>query len=443
MPTYAKFNNMPKPLRSAIYAALDIQFRNPQRPTWRDLAAEISKTFSQGTTKVALESETIRTYWRTWRSDGNAGVTVRGRRYSGPPTEEEAAQFDVDAAVREALGVHAAKFLAQHSPLPSVPEYIKTNRLEDMGYDSPIEAVIPFHDYHFGSFVDPRANGGFAFYNIDVARERLTRWRNLLLRFAQREQYMTTLEEAHILAIGDDFEGHGEMFGTQKLGMQEPIGFQYLGFVDDVSNVILELLTKYKHITIYKVHGNHGRITKSAKDSYAPDNIELMAWQNIADRVRAATGGEWETMTPGGVRILRGGMVDFYIASSPRMLVKIQDTHKFIIMHGHGMKGIQSTYTGAMASKLAWNSVIGETINFMVKAHLHEAQSAEHEIGGAIIQGGCFVGPSDFSISMSRPAANLPSQELFFMHPTHGKVHHETLHLASVAEQRQYMEWIG
>jgi len=338
---------------------------------------------------------------------------------------------------------NAATFLAEQTPLPALPDQIRAVRLEEMGFDTPVEAIIPFHDFHNGSFVDPRVNGGFAFYNPDIARERLVRWRNLVMRFTQREQLTTKVEEAHLLALGDDFEGHGKMFGTQALSMAEPIGFQFLSFVDDVSNVLLTYLERYKHITVYKVHGNHGRIAQSAKDAYAPDNIELFAWQNIADRIRAATGGEWvKDMTPGGVRIMRGGAIDFYIASSPRMLVDILG-YKHIIMHGHGMKGIQSTYTGAMASKLAWNSVVGETIQYMVKAHLHEAQQAEHEIGGAIIQGGCFVGPSDFSISMSRPAASLPSQEFWFLHPKHGKVHHETLHLASVDEMRQFQEWIG
>ena len=308
----------------------------------------------------------------------------------------------------------AAKFLESRIALPPVPKIIKATQLKDMGFDSPIQAVFPFHDYHFGSKIDPRVNGGFAFYDPDLTDV----W-------------------------GDDFEGHGKMFGTQAFSMSESIGFQYLGFVDDVSNVLLSLLERYKHITIYKVHGNHGRIAQSAKDAFPPDNIELMAWQNIADRIRASVGGEWNTsMTPGGVRIMSGGAIDFYIASSPRMLLDVLG-FKFLITHGHGMKGIQSTYTGAMATKLAWNSVVGETINYLVKAHLHESQMAEHEIGGAISQGGCFVGPSDFSISMSRPAASLPSQDLWFMHPKHGMVHKEILHLASVEEMRQFQEWIG
>jgi len=433
MKTYRTFGQMPRNLKEAINKALEIQFKNPDRGTWRDVAAEISRTFSTGSERVAFEGETVRDAYRTWRGRG------RGVK---PVTEDELAAYDVDAKVREALGEKAAAFLAQHKPLPPVPDQILTNRQEDMGYDSPIEAVMPFHDYHFGSQVDPRVNGGFAYYNIDEARSRLVGWRNLQLRFAQREQITSTLADGHILALGDDFEGHGAMFGTQALQMAEPIGFQYLGFVDDMSNTLLELLNRYKQLTVYKVHGNHGRIAAKARDAYGPDNIELMAWQNIADRVRTQTGGEWEQMTHGGVRIMRGGMINFFIASAPRMLIDLLG-FKFLILHGHGMKGIASTYTGAQASKLAWNSVVGETINYMVKAHLHESQQSEHEIGGAVIQGGCFVGPSDFSLNMSRPAASLPSQELFFLHPKHGKVHHETLHLASVSEMRKYMEWIG
>lgn len=425
--TYRTLPEMPVVLRTAVKAAIEGEYANPRRGPWPQVAQRLNTRFS-----TDMTAKNLRDLYSLWRKKGNAeaplDITIP------PPAEPE-------EELQRLLRDKAAEFLSEHRPLTPVPENIRTNRQEDMGYDSPIEAVIPFHDYHYGSKIDPRANGGFAFYNIDVARERLTRWRNLLLRFTQREQLVTTLENAHFLALGDDFEGHGEMFGTQKLTMDESIGFQYLGFVDDVSAVLLSLLERYKHITVYKVHGNHGRITKSARDSYAPDNIELMAWQNIADRVRASTGGEWQEMTDGGVRILKGGMIDFYIASAPRMLAKIQG-FKFILMHGHGMKGIQSTYTGAMASKLAWNSIVGETINYMVKAHLHEAQQAEHEIGGAIVQGGCFVGPSDFSINMSRPMASLPSQELFFMHPKHGKIHHETLHLASVEELRQYVAWV-
>ncbi|KKK48272.1 hypothetical protein LCGC14_3146830, partial [marine sediment metagenome] len=93
-------------------------------------------------------------------------------------------------------------------------------------------------------------------------------------------------------------------------------------------------------------------------------------------------------------------------------------------------------------NKLRLNSVIGETINYYFKAHLHEAQSAEHEVNGEIIQNGCFVGPSLLSIEMSRAASNLPSQEFMLFHPRRGKTHHYRIHLAEVDEIR-HLEVIG
>ena len=395
-----------------------------------EIAAAVNEEFA-----VALSRESVYSVLK------RSGIRMEYAYIDGSKAQVKRREESLDQ-LRSELQENAAAFLADYRPLAPVPAQLRATRLEEMGFDSPIEAIIPFHDLHFGSFIDPRVSAGFAYYDPDVARERLVRWRNLVLRFTQREQLTTTLENAHLLALGDDIEGHGEMFGTQKLGMAEPVGFQVLGFVDDMSNVLLSYLERYKHITVYKVHGNHGRITAKARDSYPPDNLELTAWGNIADRVRVHTGGDWLPMTPAGVRVLKGGMIDFYIASSPVMLLEIL-AFKFLIMHGHGVKGLASTYTGAIDTKLRYNSIIGETINYLVKAHLHESQQAEHEIGGAIIQGSCFVGPSLLSISGSRPQANLPSQELFFMHPKHGKVHHEVLHLATVKEMRQFHEWVG
>lgn len=357
-----------------------------------------------------------------------------------PPTKAE--QKTIEQMAEDMFAQRAAAFLDQHKPLPPVPDILYTNRIEDMGFETPQSAVAPFHDLHWGSFIDPKTTSGMAYYDKDVALRRLAEWRNLVLRFTQLAQATTTVHELHLLALGDDFEGHGEMFGTQHHGITGPIGFEYLGFVDHMSNVLLDFLSRYEHITVYKVHGNHGRIAAKARDAYPPDNLELFAWQNIADRVRAQTGGEWEEMTSAGIRVLRGGQIDFYIASSPAMLLEIEGW-KFVIMHGHGLKGLASTYTGAIDTKLRWNSLVGETINYLVKAHLHQAESAEHEIGGEILQGGCFVGPSALSLSMARPAANIPSQEFFFMHPKHGKTFHHRLRLETIESMRQYLEWVG
>ena len=63
--------------------------------------------------------------------------------------------------------------------------------------------------------------------------------------------------------------------------------------------------------------------------------------------------------------------------------------------------------------------------------------------GGEAIVNGCFVGPSLLSITMSRPAANIPSQEFFLLHPKHGLTHRHRIRLATVEEMRECLEWTG
>jgi hypothetical protein len=293
---------------------------------------------------------------------------------------------------------------------------------------------------HYYSKIERRASNGLAEYNIDIARERLARWRNGVLRFTQLNQLWVELNTLHILALGDDLEGHGEMFQSQALQMSGSIISQILGFVEDMTDVILSFLQRYQHISIVKVPGNHGRVAAKSRGAYTPDNFETLAWQLIAERVRNQTGGDWKT-SPNGNLHLVGGQVDFHITFGAMAFIDILGW-LCVARHGHGIRGLQATYTGAIDNKLRLNSVIGEIINYYFKAHLHEAQSAEHEINGEIIQNGCFVGPSLLSIEMSRAAANIPSQEFLLFHPKHGKTGSHRIHLATVDEVRQ-LEVIG
>jgi urease gamma subunit len=334
----------------------------------------------------------------------------------------------------------AADFVKEHKALPPVPERIKAIRMEDMGFDTAQEGVALFSDLHYYSKIDRRASNGLAEYNIDIARERLVRWRDGVLRFTQMNQIWVELDTLHLLCLGDDLEGHGQMFQSQALQMSESIIFQIMGFVEDMVGIILGFLERYKHLNIVKVPGNHGRTAMRAKGAYTPDNFETVAWELVAERVRNKTGGEWRT-SENGNRHLEGGLVDFHIVYGAIGFLDIMGW-LCAVRHGGGIKGLQATYTGAIDNKLRLNSVIGETINYYFKAHLHEAQSAEHEIRGEIIQNGSFVGPSLLSIEMSRAAANLPSQEFMLFHPTHGKTHGFRIHLADEAEIR-HLEVIG
>jgi hypothetical protein len=333
-------------------------------------------------------------------------------------------------------GRRSTAFLDDYVPLPQVPTHIAAVRKEEMGFDTVQKAISLFSDLHRGSEIDIRVSGGLAEYSTEIARRRLTRWRDTLLRFTQMNQLAVTVNDLVMFALGDDLEGHGKMFGTQAFQMDQTAFFQYMGFVMDMEEIILSLLARFETVTIFKVYGNHGRIATGWKDWYGPDNMELMAWEHIGDRLRASVGGEW-SWSKNGAHLLTGGRVNLCISRSWFVMVDI-DGWLFYGRHGHGIGDLRRTYTGAFDNKLRMNSIVGRVINYMVKAHLHEAQSAESEIAGSIIQNGCFSGPSLQVLERNAAAATLPSQEFYLLHPKYGLTHHHRIHLATADELRQF-----
>ena len=417
--TYKRLRDMPSELSDAVRTHI-IELRTQDNPlTYSAIAAHVHAAYEQ----ADLPVETVRAILRS--------ADAKPPKVVVEPTEV----LDERQQMLEELQERAKQYLTEYRALPPVPDYIRATKVEDMGFKTPQTGVALLSDLHYYSRIDRRAANGLAEYNIDIARDRLSRWRNGVLRFTQMNQVWVELEELFILALGDDLEGHGKMFSSQALQMSESITFQMMGFVEDMTGIILSYLERYPHITIIKVPGNHGRTAERAKGAYTPDNFELMAWELVAERVRYQTGGEWTT-SENGVRSLTGGQIDFHIHYGAIALFDILGW-LCAARHGHGIRGLQSTYTGALDNKMRLNAVVGEVINYYFKAHLHEAQSSESEIHGEVIQNGSFVGPSLLSIEMSRAAASLPSQEFMLFHPKRGKTHHYRIHLAEVSEVRQ------
>lgn len=434
-PIYTRLRDMPKELRTAVRAHIisEAVAAPPGRPRYADLAGMVNKHFSGKDYMVEITPDIVRDVLRRQPVAAKPfEVTEK------PPTKDEQEETR-RTELRDMI-------LSSANSLRPVPAYIQATRVDEMGFDTPETMVPLFSDLHYGQLIDRRASGGLAEYNIDLARERLIRWRDGLLRFAQMRQIFMKLPNLAVFALGDDFEGHGLMFPTQSLSMEGSVEQQVSGFVVDMTQIILDLTQRFEHCVWYKVYGNHGRVAAQAKASYGPDNMELWAWQLIAESVSRQTGGEWKQYanggsgkytSPNGMMSLTGGLVDFHIAR-PFFLMADIEGWSFYARHGHRIGGLRRTYTGAYDNKFHMNAIIGEVINFMVKAHLHEAESAEGEIGGEVIQNGCFVGPSLMMLEHNRPVANLPSQEIMFLHPKRRKTQQTRIHLADVDEVRKF-----
>jgi hypothetical protein len=318
----------------------------------------------------------------------------------------------------EEFETRATRLLEERIPLPPVPAKIQATQVVDMGFDTPQHAVACFSDYHFGGKVDAQVTGGIGGYDVATARYRLADWRDGVLRFTQMMQTTLPVPVLHILALGDDMEGNGHMYGSQGMEMELSPYFQFLGFVADMTDALVSLQERFERINVVKVFGNHGRLAGRKRDAYDPDNYELMAWQTIAARCELAAPGKFT----------------FEISPAFFQLVDILG-YSFYMRHGDGVN-LHSTYVGVLDNKLAMNSILGEVINYMVLGHHHTASEREEEIEGDIISNGCFVGPSLLALKMRRPRANRPSQEMFFVHPRKGLTHRHRIHLASLDEVR-------
>ncbi len=339
--TYKRLRDMPEQLAAAVRERI-IELRTQDDPlTYGAIALRLKAEYAG----VDLPTETVRSILRI----ANAK----------PPevTVEREDVLDERQQMLKDIQERAAEFLTEYRSLPPVPDYIRTTQVEDMGFDTAQVGVALFSDLHYYSKIDRRASNGLAEYNIDIARERLSRWRNGVLRFTQMNQIWVELDELFILALGDDLEGHGKMFQSQALQMSESIIFQMMGFVEDMTGIVLSYLERYPHVTIMKVPGNHGRAEARGRGAYTPDNFELMAWEIIAERVRHQTGGEWTT-SENGVRSLLGGRVDFHIHYGA---IALFDIVGWLCLgrHGHGIKGLQSTYcltpeTLVLTADLRW-----------------------------------------------------------------------------------------
>lgn len=349
---------------------------------------------------------------------GVCATAAQNARRKGAPTKPAVPPPEEDNLAQE-MADRAREFLETHMPLPEVPKLLRATRVEELDLHRQ-EAVGLFSDYHFHEVIDPRATGGIGLYNEDVARQRLARWRDGTLRFTQMMQCLMPVDHYHLFALGDEFAGHGKMYKAQPFQLSASILFQVVGFVEDMTGVLVDLSERYKRITVYKCHGNHGRVGYGRDDLPQWDNLELLAWVMIRDRIRA---------------VGLGDRFDFHITVSPFVLTEIMGK-TFLGTHGETTKP-WSPYaaSGVYNAKLRTNALLGEVVNYWVLAHHHTPYQMERELEGQIRGNGSFVGPSLLAVNKIREA-NLPSQELFFVHPKYGITHPHRIHLAMVEDIR-------
>lgn len=279
------------------------------------------------------------------------------------------------------------------------------------------EACLQLSDAHVGLKVDPKLTGGFGGYNLEVAAKRCRILRDSLIEITQIHQEAMTIRRLNIFALGDDIEGAGQIYPSQPWFLDTNLTQQWLAFAEMIINLLRALLQVYEIIKVFKVKGNHGRLTKKRDEGHPEDNIELLLWHYIAARLQNEP------------------RIRFAISPCDFMLARRMG-RLFYLSHAEETAP-WSPYAarGAFNVKLRLNSLFAEKIDYMMAAHHHTPLEIERELEGAILYNGSWVGPTEWGLKRFKEA-NLPSQNFFLLHPRIGMRALDKIRMANVAEIR-------
>jgi len=262
------------------------------------------------------------------------------------------------------------------------------------------EAGLMLSDCHIGLQVDPKTTGGLGGYSVDIAAERCRQLRDSLIEITQIHQTAMDVRRLNVFALGDELEGHGQIYPAQPFYLDAHLYQQWLVFAEMMVSFLRDLLQVYDKIKVYKVYANHGRLGKKG-EGHPQDNVELLVWHYIS------------------ARLADEPRIKFAISPSWFMLVNRMGWN-FYIAHGEDtLPWSPYAARGAFNVKLRLNSLFEQKIHYLLLAHHHVSLEIERELEGSIIYNGCWPGPTDWSLKALHEA-NLPSQNFFLITRKYG-----------------------
>lgn len=279
------------------------------------------------------------------------------------------------------------------------------------------EAFLQLSDAHVGLLVDPKLTGGFGGYNVQIAAKRCRILRDALIELTQIHQEAMTLKRLNVFELGDDIEGRGQIYPAQPFFLDTNLVQQWLAFAEMIINLLRALLQVYEVIKVFKVKGNHGRLSKKRDEEHPEDNVELLLWHYIAARLQNEP------------------RIRFAISPCDFMLVRRME-RLFYLSHGEEtLPWSPYAARGAFNVKLRLNSLFEEKIDYCCFAHHHTPLEIERELQGAILYNGSWVGPTEWGLKRFKEAT-LPSQNFFLLHSRVGMRALDKIRMADVAAMR-------
>lgn len=264
------------------------------------------------------------------------------------------------------------------------------------------EAVLEISDIQAGTYISKEATGGLNEYNRDILAWQFDKLKQSMVSIITKMKRVHNIRKLNIHMLGDMVEGM-DIFIGQAQHIDQDLYEQFFGLAELLVKFIVEMHYLFDEIEISCIGGNHGRIGRKGENPHYV-NWDVFLYKYIEARLQNYEKVKWN------------------IPLSWWYLDEIQG-HYFLMLHGDDIKGWNGIpYYGIDRADAKWTQLLGSkglTYEYMELGHFHSPSELARVKGEKIING-CWPGGSVFALK-ALVTSGRPRQNLFFVHPEHGK----------------------
>jgi len=250
-------------------------------------------------------------------------------------------------------------------------------------------------DTHIGHHHTLEETGGISEYNFDIFKKRVEFIKIATAEIVELHSKLYSLPNLHIFCPGDIVAGMNSVGNWSPTYINMPILDQAVEGTDALADMINYWLGLFDNIYFYGVYDNHGRGARAGVEK------EYVNWDYISYKFLEA-------------RFAGNPRVKFEIPKTWWIFKEIRK-HKFLMMHGDGVRGGLKGIEDA-TEKMA--SIIKNIPDYTIAGHFHNATEVSTNFGRVILNGS-FIGSDVYSLKDLRKASK-PEQKMFGIHDKRG-----------------------
>lgn len=231
------------------------------------------------------------------------------------------------------------------------------------------DQVLLWSDMHSG-MVNHAPITGELTYNPEIEEQELLELRDGVYRFHSLFKPSYNIERLHIFSLGDNIT-NDRIFKGQLFEIASCVGRQIVSYVNYKSSFINQMLKIYPEIIDIEIVGNHGRTTQERIAEPVENNFEWLGAQILKERFA------------GNKRVQ-------IIVPNDYAYSAVVKGHKYLLMHGHFIRGSSSNTLERAAEKITL--LLGKDFHDATCiGHFHSINEKEINTDSVLLVNGCWI----------------------------------------------------